>query len=131
MWNCKNCSENVEENFDVCWNCNFDKNGEKVDTSLEEEIKESYFNSSDTDKDLQLNPLKIIEAGKDIKSVVRYILLVYACSVIGIVISTVSSDRMTVTMSSFTIIIISRICNILILYKLYSAGDKLENSVKN
>ncbi|MBL0202374.1 MAG: hypothetical protein IPP81_20115 [Chitinophagaceae bacterium] len=36
MWTCKNCNEDVEDNFDLCWNCGFDKLGNKtVDTSQE------------------------------------------------------------------------------------------------
>jgi hypothetical protein len=27
IWTCKNCKEEVEDNFDFCWNCNYDKNG--------------------------------------------------------------------------------------------------------
>ncbi len=27
MWNCKNCHETIEDNFDACWNCGTDKDG--------------------------------------------------------------------------------------------------------
>ena len=27
MWICKNCKEEVEDNFDVCWNCGSDRDG--------------------------------------------------------------------------------------------------------
>ena len=27
MWICKNCKEENEDNFDICWNCQRDKNG--------------------------------------------------------------------------------------------------------
>ena len=27
MWKCKKCNSEVEDNFDICWNCNADKAG--------------------------------------------------------------------------------------------------------
>src|SRR5262245_12888256 len=27
MWNCTNCGEQSEDNFDICWNCQFDRDG--------------------------------------------------------------------------------------------------------
>ena len=30
MKNCPNCSEEIEDNFDVCWNCNFSISENKV-----------------------------------------------------------------------------------------------------
>ena len=27
MWTCQNCSEEVEDQFDVCWNCEADREG--------------------------------------------------------------------------------------------------------
>lgn len=30
MKNCPNCNEEIEENFDVCWNCNFSLSENKI-----------------------------------------------------------------------------------------------------
>ena len=50
MWNCKNCEEKIEDSFDTCWNCGYDKTGEKImSESFEEtkkETKESHKYSS-------------------------------------------------------------------------------------
>jgi hypothetical protein len=27
MWKCRHCGEQIEEDFDVCWNCQYEKNG--------------------------------------------------------------------------------------------------------
>ncbi len=27
MWKCKNCSEQIENNFNSCWKCNYSRNG--------------------------------------------------------------------------------------------------------
>lgn len=43
MWKCKKCGENVEDQFDVCWNCGSDKMGnialDKEEQSTLKEIK--------------------------------------------------------------------------------------------
>ena len=38
MWKCKKCNEQVEGNFDFCWNCYFDKQGNYVSKKEESEI---------------------------------------------------------------------------------------------
>jgi len=46
MWNCKKCDEKIEDSFDTCWNCGYDKTGEKImSESFDETKKESkeYF----------------------------------------------------------------------------------------
>jgi len=43
MWICKNCKEEVEDNFDVCWNCGSERSGE---TSTEP-TKEVYQNNKE------------------------------------------------------------------------------------
>jgi hypothetical protein len=30
MWNCKKCNEEVEDQFEICWNCSHDKSGNIV-----------------------------------------------------------------------------------------------------
>ena len=133
MWNCKNCSEEVEDNFDICWNCNFDKNGIKVDSSPDEilDVVEDFYSPSDAGKDFRINPSKIIGAGKNIKSAVYYVIVIHICSLVAIAVAFLSISREIAALTSIIIAIVSLICNILILIKLYSAGNKLENVLKN
>jgi hypothetical protein len=39
VWHCPNCNEQVEEHFEVCWNCQHDRSGNvpRSFPSLEEE----------------------------------------------------------------------------------------------
>lgn len=34
MWICKNCQENNEDSFDICWKCNYGANGMKIEIPL-------------------------------------------------------------------------------------------------
>ena len=46
MWICKICEEKIEDSFDTCWNCGYDKTGEKIMSESFEETKkesETYF----------------------------------------------------------------------------------------
>lgn len=47
MWNCKNCSSENEDNFDICWSCGSDKLGVKsIDTIQEEVFKKNKTEAS-------------------------------------------------------------------------------------
>jgi len=39
MWKCKHCSEQVEDNFDICWNCGFSRDNKAPATNVKDEIK--------------------------------------------------------------------------------------------
>jgi len=39
MWECSNCSEQIDDDLDVCWNCQAAKDGSSPNTFLEEECK--------------------------------------------------------------------------------------------
>lgn len=36
MWKCKKCNEEVEEQFEICWNCSHDKSGNIVINKTDE-----------------------------------------------------------------------------------------------
>lgn len=38
IWICKKCKEEVEDNYDICWNCGADKDG-KIEKEAEAELK--------------------------------------------------------------------------------------------
>lgn len=39
MWKCKKCSEKIEDEFDICWNCGADKEGAVSDKDVVAQIK--------------------------------------------------------------------------------------------
>lgn len=38
MWNCPACSESIEDNFEVCWNCKTSKDGVPPEDSIPDEL---------------------------------------------------------------------------------------------
>jgi hypothetical protein len=49
MWICKICKEKIEDSFDTCWQCGYDKTGKKIMSESFEETKkesETYFELS-------------------------------------------------------------------------------------
>lgn len=43
MWKCSNCGESVEDNFDICWNCQTPKDGTEIQAEVTEEITEDLL----------------------------------------------------------------------------------------
>ena len=77
-----------------------------------------------------INPSNIVFAGKAIKSVVSVTLLMIVVAVIGILIASSSKDLQTIKNTYAFVGVSSLICNIIILFKLYSAGDNLVKSAE-
>lgn len=130
MWTCKNCSSEVEDNFDICWNCSNDKEGTmttfnrlKENPNKNQEnitihkIKESFVLS---------HPEKIIKAGKSLKSVVNAIVIIIIISLFVIGLSL--AEVVTSGIYTFAGILIL-LCNLKIIFEINNAGDELENSV--
>lgn len=40
MWICKNCNEDIEDDFDVCWSCNSNKDGSGYNEDTHSKSKE-------------------------------------------------------------------------------------------
>lgn len=130
IWICKNCSQEVPSEFDVCWNCNSDKSNS---TSTFEDIKretdniEEHLKNKIIDKQLflnnniQIDAHKIIAAGRDIKSIVNIVIVIFSLVIILALTPYFSSIKL--------IYILLVVGNIIILFRLHSAGDNLENSV--
>ncbi len=77
---------------------------------------------------LIINPTKIISAGKNMKSVV-YFVLILTLSAVGAILTAISSTNPDTIKNAYTFLSIATlICNIIILNLLHSAGDNLENS---
>jgi hypothetical protein len=41
MWICKKCSEKIENEFDVCWNCGAEKGGAVVNKEIAASVKDT------------------------------------------------------------------------------------------
>ena len=39
MWKCKKCEEKIEDTFDTCWNCGYEKTGKEIMSDSFEETK--------------------------------------------------------------------------------------------
>jgi hypothetical protein len=87
-------------------------------------LKEIAFNSSN----ISLKKSGINAAGKSLKNIVYAAILLILFTTIGIFFSVSSKDPETIKNTYLFLGIVSLICNISILYNLYSAGDHLENS---
>lgn len=62
MWKCKNCGEEIEDNFEICWNCSSNKDGIKTEMNneFEQQKKLSKF-QKDSDSEHPISgSLKII-----------------------------------------------------------------------
>jgi hypothetical protein len=89
-----------------------------------ERLKEIAFNSSNS----ALKKSGINSAGTSLKNIVYAAILLIFFTTIGIFISVSSTDPETIKNTYLFLGVVSLICNISILYNLYSAGDHLENS---
>ena len=131
MWKCRNCSENVENNFDICWNCNYDKNGSiktfETIQKNQEDSKEFIKNNKNSHQNLEINPYNIREAGKALKSIVSLIIILFFVSILGIAIIIIDPEI------AFTTYIIMGILHLTIyimcLIFINDAGNNLDKSV--
>jgi hypothetical protein len=122
MWICKNCLEEVEDNFDICWNCNFDTTNNPANCQYIEEKKPN--------PNIPKNALKktgINAAGKSLKKVVYNSIILILFTTIAIFISITSKDLKVIKSTYIFLAILHLIGNILILSGLFKAGDHLEN----
>jgi hypothetical protein len=55
MWKCKNCNEDVEDNFDVCWNCSFDKYGKPMSEKEQFVVNEDNIEDDSDISEDQIN----------------------------------------------------------------------------
>ncbi len=59
MWKCTNCGEECEDNFEICWNCGYDKQGTRSEqTEVIEKQKNNVVNSE------KITTEKCIKCGK-------------------------------------------------------------------
>ena len=125
MWTCKQCKSEVEDNFDVCWNCDCDRSGTRLifRSTGDIDIEMGKDNNSAVTQ-ISLKPNLIVAAGKAIKAAV------YA-AITNIVCLIIASIVMSTTKQIGIIVLLGLICvfsSVYILIKFYIAGDFLENS---
>ncbi len=132
-WKCKNCNEEVDEIFELCWNCSAGRDGnlEEIFKTQFEEIKKEVRIFKDEGKRIMVNPFHILGAGKSLKDIVYSIIALIVCQIIGGLISISSNDKNTIIFASILFGLSSLLCLIFVLLRLYSAANHLENSVKN
>ena len=135
MWKCTNCSENVEDNFDICWNCNFDKNGSinTFETIQKNQIHHEELKELITKKkksyNLEINPYNIREAGKALKSIVSLVISLFFITVAGFLIIFLSGDPQIANIAYIAMGILHLVFYILCLIFIHDAGDNLQKSV--
>jgi tRNA(Ser,Leu) C12 N-acetylase TAN1 len=100
------------------------KNDEEQFAIEMKRLKEITFNSSN----ISLKKSGINAAGKSLKNIVYAVILLILFTTIGVFLSVSLKDPETIKYTYLFLGIVSLICNISILYNLYSAGDHLENS---
>jgi len=143
MWICKTCNAEVEDSFDICWNCKRDKNGtlqthEEIQT-INQGFKDSidmtdskYFSEINTPVNkniIGIKPEKIVAAGKSLKSIVSLILFNFFMGfALGFSYYFVDAEffRTCLIIAG----ILSFITNLVMIIQLYNAGDHLEYAVE-
>ena len=132
-WNCKNCNEEVDETFELCWNCSADRHG-NLDVNSKtkfEEIKKEVRIYRDEGKRVMVNPFHIVGAGRSLKSIVYNVIALIACQTMGGFLCLSSRDKGTILWTAILFGLLSLLCLVFVLLNLYTAGNHLEDSVKN
>lgn len=127
MWTCKQCKSEVEDSFEICWNCRFDKSGS---LSTWESISngEKETKNQTTNGGFLTKSTNIVAAGKAIKDAVYGVIVNVICLIIAFIITYLSKDIESIHMTYLVLGCVSLFCNVYILLKFYLAGDFLENS---
>jgi len=130
-WKCKNCNEEVDENFNICWNCCADSDGiiEEKSKKIFNEIKKELRINKDEGKRIMVNPFHITSAGKSLKDIVTALIALIICQVIGGLIQLASNNSDTILNTSIVIGLLSLLLLGFVLLRLYSVANHLINSV--
>lgn len=82
----KNCNEEVDESFNICWNCFADSDGiiEEKSKTIFDEIKKEVRINKDEGKQVMVNPFHIIGAGKSLKGIVYASIVLMISQVTGV-----------------------------------------------
>jgi hypothetical protein len=124
MWTCKNCGEEVPDNFSICWNCQYEngssvmpKSGRDDETvNLRIILKNGSFANFD----------KITSAGKQLKqAVVSYLVIIGVIFFLWILAEAANWQNLY-----YFMIFAGLLGNVIIFSKLYYAGSALQKCVE-
>ena len=65
MWKCKKCSEKIEDEFDICWNCGADKDGAVSDKDVAAQIKTAKIEQKQERVDEKKNQISVRQISKN------------------------------------------------------------------
>lgn len=124
MWICKNCNEEVPDNFQQCWNCQSEKG--KINPIVEPDVINDDYFRIDLSNNKILDLKQITSAGKQLKHIVIFILIYFAILLISGIFLLFSEDRKVYLF----MIIAGILLQIIVLSKLFYAGSALEKIIK-
>lgn len=123
MWICKNCGEEVPDNYSVCWNCQ-----NEIGTSGMEPVRESEVlqNKLIVNEQNNVDFDNITGAGKNLKQAVK----VYIITIPIALLLMIATEMWDLKNPYVPYIILGIVMNIIILSKIYYAGDCLQKCIK-
>lgn len=123
MWICKNCEEEVPDNFSVCWNCQNEIGTSGLNPLGEAEIQKNQIPINDQNF---IDFDNISTAGKNLKqAVVAYIISIPLALLMWIAAEVFNMEHPVILF-----IILGLLMNIIVLSKIYYAGDSLKKCIK-
>lgn len=123
MWICENCSEEVPDNFSVCWNCQNERGTSGLNPVGEPEVLQNKLTINEYNN---VNFDKITTAGKNLKQAV----MVYIISIPAALLLLIATEMFDSKNSYILLILLGIIVNIIVLSKIYFAGDSLQKSIE-
>jgi len=126
---CPNCGEEVEDNFEICWNCQTAINNKSKN------IKEDQTNPEPnkiSDKEfVKVDGIKIIYAGKALIRIFYTMLITIVIGIVGAITLLIIDKNALIKNVTSWIIAVGLISNFIILFNIYYAGKDLKESVKS
>jgi predicted amidophosphoribosyltransferase len=119
---CPQCGAEIEENWHICWNCQFELPEE---TEVEKENSYTVIDESEKEEFVLVNKQHIISAGKQLKLIVKLILYSFLVALITYLVYLYNDDNRTFVLGGvfFLAIYIAQLVN------LFQAGNDLIKSV--
>jgi len=124
---CPNCGEEVEDNFEICWNCQA-----KIDIQRKK-IKDNINPETDKKNErefVKVDGIKIIYAGKALIRIFYTMLITIIIGIIATITLLVIDNYTFIKNVTSWIIAVGLLSNVIILFNIYYAGKDLKESVK-
>jgi hypothetical protein len=124
MWTCKNCGEEVPDNFSICWNCQYE-NGSDIIPEIPKE--EAAGNTIILESGKQVDFNQIVSAGKQLKqAIITYLIFAALSLLLWLLAEAANWSKLYIL-----IILLGILGHIIILSKIYYAGSALQKSMNN